>query len=300
MELDTNRGTSNLASNEANSSGSSFWNVENSSTCTTPIVDKIRKLKKLIIDGKATLVDDAGKPLKKVEYPDDHNSEDEVESVDNDIARSMVTERVGFGTKSLLEQWRDSYENGDYDEDPYDDDMYEGQDLPHKIRDIYDNLDIRVRGLKHAQSEEVQELLSKLVQDVKIISDELSEYINTPAWNRTSGRGKNQDGFHKVLVPRNLVPTPIEFEDFSTMKCDLPPYYDCFKNQILLSPKKSNLQTGTVLPYKQMSGISAKSETFSIDSFSSESELLSNEFAVNSSFQIKFNQKLRKLNLTRS
>ncbi|GJV93539.1 hypothetical protein Tco_1541352 [Tanacetum coccineum] len=38
--------------------------------------------------------------------------------------------------------------------------------------------------IKHAQSEEVQELLSKLVQDVKIISDELSEYINTPAWNR--------------------------------------------------------------------------------------------------------------------
>ncbi|GJU11309.1 hypothetical protein Tco_1133705 [Tanacetum coccineum] len=35
-----------------------------------------------------------------------------------------------------------------------------------------------------AQPEEVQELLSKLVQDMKIISDELSEYINTPAWNR--------------------------------------------------------------------------------------------------------------------
>ncbi|GJR17767.1 hypothetical protein Tco_0966294 [Tanacetum coccineum] len=38
--------------------------------------------------------------------------------------------------------------------------------------------------IKHAQPEEVQELLSKLVQDMKIISDELSEYINTPAWNR--------------------------------------------------------------------------------------------------------------------
>ncbi|GJW94044.1 hypothetical protein Tco_0173716 [Tanacetum coccineum] len=35
---------------------------------------------------------------------------------------------------------------------------------------------------KHAQPEEVQELLSKLVQDVKIISDELSEYINL-RWN---------------------------------------------------------------------------------------------------------------------
>ncbi|GJT10262.1 retrotransposon protein, putative, ty1-copia subclass [Tanacetum coccineum] len=111
-ELGTNGGTSNLASNGANSSGSSFWNVEINSTSTTPIVDKTGKLEKLIIDGKVTLVDD--------------------------------DERVGFGTKSLLEQWRDTYENGDYDEDPYDNDMYEGQDFPDKIQDICDNLNIRV------------------------------------------------------------------------------------------------------------------------------------------------------------
>nr|GEW44334.1 WAT1-related protein At2g39510-like [Tanacetum cinerariifolium] len=53
----------------------------------------------------------------------DHDSEDEVESVDND----MALERVGFATKSFLEQWRDSYDNGEYDENPYDDDMYEGK-----------------------------------------------------------------------------------------------------------------------------------------------------------------------------
>nr|GEV25152.1 hypothetical protein [Tanacetum cinerariifolium] len=98
VELGTNGETSNLASNEDNSSGSSFWNVETSSTSTTPIVVKIRKLEKLIIDGKVTLVDDDGKPLKN----------------------------VGCGTKSLLEQWRDTYENSDNDEDPYDDDMYKG------------------------------------------------------------------------------------------------------------------------------------------------------------------------------
>nr|GEV90025.1 hypothetical protein [Tanacetum cinerariifolium] len=54
--------------------------------------------------------------------------------------------RLVLATQGLLEQWRDSYENGDYDEDPYDDDMYEGQDLPDKIQEICDNLDIRVRG----------------------------------------------------------------------------------------------------------------------------------------------------------
>nr|GFA41357.1 hypothetical protein [Tanacetum cinerariifolium] len=60
-----------------------------------------------------------------VDYLNDHDSDDEVYSVDNDMTRYMATERVGFGTQRLLDQWRDSYENDDYDEDPYDDDMHE-------------------------------------------------------------------------------------------------------------------------------------------------------------------------------
>nr|GEY58855.1 retrovirus-related Pol polyprotein from transposon TNT 1-94 [Tanacetum cinerariifolium] len=76
------------------------------------------KLENLIIDGQSTIVDDAGNPLKKVENMDDHDCEDEVESVDNDTA----SERVGFGTQS--------------------------QDLPEEIQAIRDNLDIRVRGRK--------------------------------------------------------------------------------------------------------------------------------------------------------
>ncbi|GJT62246.1 PH, RCC1 and FYVE domains-containing protein 1-like protein isoform X1 [Tanacetum coccineum] len=99
MDLSTNGGTSNMASKEANSSRSS----------------------------KVPLVDEESKPLKKVDYPDDHDSDDEVASIDNDMARSMASERVNFGTNNLLEQWRNSYENVDYDYDPYDDYMYEGQ-----------------------------------------------------------------------------------------------------------------------------------------------------------------------------
>ncbi|GKD29165.1 hypothetical protein Tco_1239943, partial [Tanacetum coccineum] len=114
VEFDTNEGTTNLANNGATSSGSSFINVDNNSSGTTPIIEKIE-------------------------------NEDEVASVDNDMARSMAYER-GFGTQTLLEQWRDSYGNGDYDDDPYDDDMYEGQDLSHELQAICDNLDIRVRG----------------------------------------------------------------------------------------------------------------------------------------------------------
>ncbi|GKC89288.1 RNA-directed DNA polymerase, eukaryota, reverse transcriptase zinc-binding domain protein [Tanacetum coccineum] len=145
-ELGTNKGTTNLVNNRATSSGSFFMNVDNSSTRTTPISDKIGKSEELLTSGQAILVDEAGNPLKKVEFSGDYDSEDEVASVYNDMARSMASERIGFGTQSLLEQWRDSYGNGDYDEDSYDDDMYEGQDLPQELQAICDNLDIRVRG----------------------------------------------------------------------------------------------------------------------------------------------------------
>ncbi|GJS88651.1 retrotransposon protein, putative, ty1-copia subclass [Tanacetum coccineum] len=64
VEMGTNEGTSNLDNNWANSSN----------------------------------------PLKKVEYPSDHDSKDEVVLVDNDMARSMASKWTGFGTQSLLEQ----------------------------------------------------------------------------------------------------------------------------------------------------------------------------------------------------
>ncbi|GJY40687.1 hypothetical protein Tco_0427957 [Tanacetum coccineum] len=136
-------GTLILASKEANSSGPSFWNVGSNSTSTAPIVEKIDKLERLIIDGKLTLVDDEGKPLKKVDYPGDHDSEDEVELVDNEMTSFLASKRVGYSTNSLLEQWRETYEYADYDYDPYDDDMYEGHKILDNIQSICDNLDIK-------------------------------------------------------------------------------------------------------------------------------------------------------------
>ncbi|GJW42719.1 copia protein [Tanacetum coccineum] len=127
VEFGTNGGTTNLVNNGATSSGSSFMNVDNSSSGTTLIIDKIGKFEDLLTSRQVILVDKAG-PLKKVEFPGEYNSEDEVALVDNDMARSMASERVCFSTQSLLEQYRDSYGNGDYDDDPHDDDMYEVQD----------------------------------------------------------------------------------------------------------------------------------------------------------------------------
>ncbi|GJU39105.1 hypothetical protein Tco_1192062 [Tanacetum coccineum] len=106
VDLGTNDETLNLASKKANSSGSSFWNVESNSTSTTPIVDKIDKIERLVIDEKVALVVDEGKPLAKVDSLGYHDSEDEVASVVNEMTNFLASKKVGYGTNSLLEQLR--------------------------------------------------------------------------------------------------------------------------------------------------------------------------------------------------
>ncbi|GKD65714.1 hypothetical protein Tco_1307822 [Tanacetum coccineum] len=78
-----------------------MWNLQKS---TTPIIEKIDKIEKLIIDEKVTLVNDEGKPLKKVDSSGDYDSEDEVKSVDNEMTSFLASKKVGYGTNSLLEQ----------------------------------------------------------------------------------------------------------------------------------------------------------------------------------------------------
>ncbi|GKA38066.1 hypothetical protein Tco_0724631, partial [Tanacetum coccineum] len=77
--------TTNLVNNGANSSGSSFMNVKNSSTSTTPIIDKIGKFKDLLMDGQAILVDEAGNPFDSYgngDYDEDPYDDDMYEGQD--------------------------------------------------------------------------------------------------------------------------------------------------------------------------------------------------------------------------
>nr|GEU48385.1 hypothetical protein [Tanacetum cinerariifolium] len=90
VEFGINGETTKLVNNEATLSGSSFMNVDNSSTSTTPIIDKIRMFEELHTSVQPILVDKAGNTLKKVEFPGEYDSEDEVASVDNDMARPMA------------------------------------------------------------------------------------------------------------------------------------------------------------------------------------------------------------------
>ncbi|GJT28659.1 hypothetical protein Tco_0908934, partial [Tanacetum coccineum] len=82
----------------------------------------------------------------------------------------LSSEMVGYGNNSLLEQWRDTYENADYDYNPYDDDMYEGHEIPDNMQSICDNLDIKLRdatlgkhGGKSLESIDANEMLNILV-----------------------------------------------------------------------------------------------------------------------------------------
>ncbi|GJT33490.1 hypothetical protein Tco_0923909 [Tanacetum coccineum] len=105
VEFGTNGGTTNLVNNEATSSGSSFMNVDNSSSGTT-IINKIGKFKALLTSGQAILVDKAGNTFKKVQFLGEYDSEDEVASVDNDMP---PWKRVRFSTPFLRFEIEESF-----------------------------------------------------------------------------------------------------------------------------------------------------------------------------------------------
>ncbi|GKC37548.1 hypothetical protein Tco_1049932, partial [Tanacetum coccineum] len=100
--------------------------------------------------GKLRLLDNDGNPLVPTGIIE---SDSEVEVVFDETANLRISTSdkdgsdKGYGTNSLLEEWRDSYPDND-DYDPYDDDMYENHDLSEHLQSICDDLDITVRGRK--------------------------------------------------------------------------------------------------------------------------------------------------------
>nr|GEW39145.1 hypothetical protein [Tanacetum cinerariifolium] len=112
---------------EATSSGSSFMHIDNDGefASNTPIGEKINKRERKIGEGKLRLLDNDGNPLVPTGVVE---SDSEVKVVFDDTSNLRIStsgkdeSHKGYGTNSLLEQWRDSYpDNNDYD--PYDDDM---------------------------------------------------------------------------------------------------------------------------------------------------------------------------------
>ncbi|GKD83493.1 hypothetical protein Tco_1350332 [Tanacetum coccineum] len=105
---------------------------------------------------------------------------------------------------------------------------------------------------KQYRKEDIQELMSKLFEDVRNISEELSDYINYPSWNRPTFYDNDDDEYtiiytkpkaitpdlpikepdnslsmgdeHLDTIPsvENLIPIPSEFKGISEDTCDVP------------------------------------------------------------------------------
>ncbi|GJX43842.1 hypothetical protein Tco_0260518 [Tanacetum coccineum] len=54
--------------------------------------------------------------------------------------------------------------------------------------------------VKHAQPEDVQELLNKLLQDFQSINEELADFINTPNWNRPAFCNNDDDDDEEYTI----------------------------------------------------------------------------------------------------
>nr|GEY14350.1 hypothetical protein [Tanacetum cinerariifolium] len=123
-------------------------NVAHGSSSNTPFIHKIDKLEHQIIDGKLMLVND-GNPLVHTKNVD---GESEIEVVFNETTNLMApTSPIGgndrgYGNNSMLEQWRKTYRDDDYD--LYDDDLYESHDMHDHLLAICDNLIMKVCGRK--------------------------------------------------------------------------------------------------------------------------------------------------------
>ncbi|GJS65860.1 zinc knuckle CX2CX4HX4C containing protein [Tanacetum coccineum] len=149
--LNSNENDDDLGSNGGNSklAGNGSLNVAHGSSINTPIIDKIDKLERQMLDGKLMFMDDDGNPLVPT---GNVNSESEVEVVFDETANLMALKSFkrgsdkGYGTNSLLEEWRETKQDDDYD--PYDNDLYESHDMSSHLHAICDDFHIMVRGWK--------------------------------------------------------------------------------------------------------------------------------------------------------
>ncbi|GJT23594.1 hypothetical protein Tco_0893531 [Tanacetum coccineum] len=69
---------------------------------------------------------------------------------------------------------------------------------------------------KHYQQEDIQELMSKLLEDVRNINEELSEFINSPSWNRPTFYDDEDEYIVIYRKPKAITPDlPTEEPDNS-------------------------------------------------------------------------------------
>ncbi|GJT93963.1 hypothetical protein Tco_1082808 [Tanacetum coccineum] len=70
--------------------------VQEEGQSSTSLVEKINMFEKQLLERNCMLVNDDGKPLKKVDYSGNEDSEDEIEYVDNEMASYLASKPLGL------------------------------------------------------------------------------------------------------------------------------------------------------------------------------------------------------------
>ena len=113
---------------------------------STPIVEKIGKLEKLLIDGKATLVDDDGHPIQKVDYPGSTSSTKRVNPFSK-VGEIVVSDSDEDEVVNTFDESMNLFGGGHDREDDYDDYADQVYDLPGNLDALYDTYGIKLQGL---------------------------------------------------------------------------------------------------------------------------------------------------------
>ncbi|GJW88847.1 hypothetical protein Tco_0164187 [Tanacetum coccineum] len=67
--------------------------------------------------------------------------------------------------------------------------------------------------IQHAQPEDIQDLLHKILEDLKIISEELAEFINSPSWNRPTFYDVDDDEYTIIYRSSKAITPDLSIEE---------------------------------------------------------------------------------------
>ncbi|GKE33697.1 hypothetical protein Tco_1453019, partial [Tanacetum coccineum] len=67
--------------------------------------------------------------------------------------------------------------------------------------------------IQHAKPEDIQDLLHKLLEDLKIISEELAEFINSPSWNRPTFYDVDDDEYTIIYRSSKAITPDLSIEE---------------------------------------------------------------------------------------
>ncbi|GJV24774.1 hypothetical protein Tco_1377469 [Tanacetum coccineum] len=123
---------------------------------------------------------------------------------DLQILKGIQQEKKETAAQSFIPYWNSSMIDNEEARDNFLKDESFGE-----IKDVLTD--------KQYRQEDIQELMSKLLEDVRNISEEFSEYINCPSWSRPLFYIDDDDDDAEILV---LIPS--EFEGISDDTCDVP------------------------------------------------------------------------------